>query len=418
MLKAVSIVARGTVLAQIIGLLVLPLLTRLFRPEAFGAYQLFVSIVSILLVVASLRYEFALLRVEDEAECETILALCFCTNLVVSVLAGVAIMLFNRLVPALWPPLPFGGLLVTACLLAWGIGQYSFSLAMRRQAFSATSNAKVAQSLSYFGVAAGIGAVAPSAGGLIVADIAGRAANALYLLVAIRDLVGRAARAFSIRRVIDAARLYRQYPLLAAPSGLLGALTGTLSSILMYGIFSASLSGQFALVERSVVLPLSAAILTIAQVYQGQFSERIRNRSAALGHDYGRLIATLGLLACVPALILIAAGPALFAFVFGEQWRQAGAFARILAFSLPVQLAFGVVSTTLLLLGRPGLQFRWEIGRFGLLALIWLAIWGFGLPATYAVIGHTAALILAGLSYLYLAGRAIKDATREPGPAR
>lgn len=414
MLKPIAIVARGTIIAQAIGLLVLPVLTRLYAPAAFGQYQLFNSILSVLLVSASLRYEFSLLRVEDEREVGAILMLCLITNLVVAAAVGIGAYAVSLLVARTGFSMPFAPWLLMLGMLAGGVGQFSFSLAMRRQAFGATSNAKVGQSICYFGAAAGIGAVAPSGRALMLADIIGRFVNGALLLALLRDQIGRAVRQMSVAQIAGVALRHREYPLFAVPSALLGALTGSLTSILIYSVYSAATSGQYGLVDRCISLPLALTITTIAQVFQAQFSDRLRANPASVALEYRRLIRILFLLALLPALVLMAAGPQLFLFVFGPSWQQAGEFARILAISVPVQLCFGVVSTTLLLLGRPGFQLVWEISRLAVLAGFWLAVWTLNLPPLMAVFGHTLALIVSGGAYIAIASRLIARHPQTP----
>ena len=59
----------GSVIAQGLGILVAPILTRLFAPEAFGVAALFASITGIIGVVACLRYELSIMlpKTDDEA---------------------------------------------------------------------------------------------------------------------------------------------------------------------------------------------------------------------------------------------------------------------------------------------------------------------------------------------------------------
>jgi O-antigen/teichoic acid export membrane protein len=47
-------------LGQAITVLVSPILTRLYTPEDFGVFGVYASILGIVTVVASLRYEYAL----------------------------------------------------------------------------------------------------------------------------------------------------------------------------------------------------------------------------------------------------------------------------------------------------------------------------------------------------------------------
>jgi O-antigen/teichoic acid export membrane protein len=58
--RNVAVVSAGSAMGQ--GLLIVsaPLLTRLYTPADFGVLAVYVSIVSILVVVASLRYEVAI----------------------------------------------------------------------------------------------------------------------------------------------------------------------------------------------------------------------------------------------------------------------------------------------------------------------------------------------------------------------
>jgi O-antigen/teichoic acid export membrane protein len=51
----------GTIVAQIIPLLIMPVLTRIYTPDDFGNYALFMSVVGVLSVVATARYEVAIM---------------------------------------------------------------------------------------------------------------------------------------------------------------------------------------------------------------------------------------------------------------------------------------------------------------------------------------------------------------------
>ena len=58
----------GSIVAQGLGILVAPILTRLFVPEAFGVAALFASITSIIGVVACLRYELSIMLPKTNKE--------------------------------------------------------------------------------------------------------------------------------------------------------------------------------------------------------------------------------------------------------------------------------------------------------------------------------------------------------------
>ena len=64
--KNIYLMTAGTSISQIIIIFCSPVLTRLYPPEAFGVYKIFVSITAILTVVANLRYELAIVLPEKK----------------------------------------------------------------------------------------------------------------------------------------------------------------------------------------------------------------------------------------------------------------------------------------------------------------------------------------------------------------
>ena len=56
----------ANVVAQVVGLLVYPLLTRLYSPEDFGLMNLFVSIGNVLVILATAEYHYAIVLPKDD----------------------------------------------------------------------------------------------------------------------------------------------------------------------------------------------------------------------------------------------------------------------------------------------------------------------------------------------------------------
>src|SRR5690606_1008752 len=78
-LKNVSIMLTGATGGQMISLLLSPILTRLYAPEQFGILSVYLAALSILTVIASLRYEIALPLVENDADAVNLVAVCLCS---------------------------------------------------------------------------------------------------------------------------------------------------------------------------------------------------------------------------------------------------------------------------------------------------------------------------------------------------
>ena len=95
MIKNISILVSGTTIAQLIPIILQPLLRRYFSPEEFGAYAVYLSLIGILIVVASMKYELAIILPEKDKAATNILALAVLINLAFSSILLLIIVLFR-----------------------------------------------------------------------------------------------------------------------------------------------------------------------------------------------------------------------------------------------------------------------------------------------------------------------------------
>ena len=79
-LKNVSKLALGTGIAQLITILISPVLTRLFLPEQYGIFALYVSLITILSVFSTCRYEFAIVLPKSKRRAEELYFLSISLN--------------------------------------------------------------------------------------------------------------------------------------------------------------------------------------------------------------------------------------------------------------------------------------------------------------------------------------------------
>ena len=88
----------GNMIAQGLVLVVTPLLTRIFAPEAFGLAALFASVASILGVVACLRYELAIMLPNDDVEAANLLCASICFVMMFSAVTAFVIYLADDVI--------------------------------------------------------------------------------------------------------------------------------------------------------------------------------------------------------------------------------------------------------------------------------------------------------------------------------
>ena len=149
-LKSVGILAGGTAFAQALGVLVLPIITRLYSPEEFALFAVYTSIVGILTVAICLRFEIAIPLPEKDEDALSLFMLSLLSNIVLTTLLTVVIFFFQESIFKFiqQPQLkPYQWLIPIGVFLA---GLYS-SLqywATRKKQFSAIAQTRMTQALS------------------------------------------------------------------------------------------------------------------------------------------------------------------------------------------------------------------------------------------------------------------------------
>ncbi len=408
LLRNVLVVLRGSIIAQAIGFAALPLLARLYPPEAFGRYQVFLSVLSFGMLAVSLRYEMGILTADTDARAFSLARLCLLINGVFAFLALAACALahlFNvqwigRLGTTLW--------LLPPMLLVAGAFQTLTYLLLRSHAFHEGAKARSVQAWSSTAVALAMGWLRATGLGLVIGDLTGKS---VALVQVMRQMIRKDSRyrlwsadKESPRQLLSE---FRRYPLLTLPGTLVNGAVGLMLPMLMFGIFGASISGQYALVERCASVPVAVISQAVAQVYMASFSTALRTDPAESLHIFSKVIWAHFRLALLPTLGVILFGPRIFEFVFGARWALGGRFLQSLAPMLFVSFLVAPIDNTLQMLNQQTLNFTWHVFRFALILAAWFVIWRAGIAPLPAIRIHSAVTTVAYGALLFTIYRSV-----------
>lgn len=400
MFKNFVTIIRGTVVGQGIGFLVLPLLTRLYDPEAFAHFQLYQSATLVLVVFVSLRFEVAILRASDGRELHATLALCILSTLATAVLltlVWIAVLVGWPAIYALFPVPPW---VLGPTILVIGLFQFLGFLVTREQLYKSSATSKVFQAGTYAITASALGAFRAMLG-LIIADAVARLIGSLYLLGTLRGRGLRGVNQISLSDLKATAYKFREFPLITVLGGIINSVGIVVTPVMIYAKFSPEVSGQFALVDRAISLPLAMLIGAISQLYMSNFANAVRSNPIEVRKQFHSLLRLLLLIGALPAVVAFFLAPPFFTLVFGEEWQLAGRLAQIMIPAYLILFVYGGVNMTLMLLGRQVLQTAWEIIRLGCMLALWFFIVGPDMTVEVIVMLH--ACILGGVSLLFLA---------------
>jgi lipopolysaccharide exporter len=329
-LKLVS----GTTLAQIITILTAPIISRLFSPEAFGVLNVFTSLIGIISIVICLRYEYAIMLPEDDADAVNLFALCLVIAFGISAAAGLFLLLLGQnLASLLKSPelyryfwlIPIGLLIqgLFAALNFWNSRTKHFGrLSIARVAASLTTSA-LPIFLAYLGRA--------NAATLIFSYLAGTFIFAIVLgFQVLKDSGSYLVNNIAKSRMVANLKRYRKFPLVDSWSSFVNNLSWQLPSLMLLYFFSTTVVGYYALSNRMIVLPMTLIGSAIAQVFYQRTAE-LRSNPANLSKSVELVFRRLVAIGLFPAVVLGIAGPVLFGIVFGANWVEAGRYAQILS---------------------------------------------------------------------------------------
>ena len=362
-------VAGGSAVAQALLVLAAPALTRLYTPADFGVLAVYMSLLALLVVLASLRYEFALPIADDEGDAIHLLAVCLVLVATTTALAALLLFLLRDRVLA-WTATP--GLrpylgLVPLGVLGMGCYQVFTCWAIRKGGYARIARTRVTQSLTQVGLQLGLGALVRGPLGLLVGHAAGRTngTRALAMLDWRHDWA--CLRQVRLARMWQVTVRFRRFPWLSSGSALMNACNLRLPALLLAVAFGPAVAGCFILAQRVFALPSSVIGEAVAQVYFGEFAQQAQRDRHGLMVLFRGTVRRMFLLGLPLMLGAMGAGRYLFPLVFGRDWREAGIFVVALAPMALAQFTAACADTTLMVLERQDLALYRELLRSGLL---------------------------------------------------
>lgn len=332
-IKKVTIVAGGTALGHIIGVLASPILTRLFTPEEFGVFSVFSSLGGMLASFACLAYERAIPIPEEEEDSLALGVVGVFLSVLIGCLLFSALIILNsiKLDIKVINQLGIYVYLLPLYVISLGIYQVFTYLAIRFDRFKDLARTRVWQRLigtatQIAGGVAGTGTLALILGGMI-----GQGGGSLYLKKKILGDSFKKVTSISRKKVLFVLKRYKGFPLLAAPAALMNVAANSLVPIFLLSFYGGEVAGFFALGQRVIQTPLSFINQAVTQVYVGELTKlKYTNPHALLPLLY-KTTKRLAIVGFFPCAILGFWGASLFSFVFGSQWHQAGIFVQVLA---------------------------------------------------------------------------------------
>lgn len=320
----------ANVIAQGIGLIVYPILTRIYSPEDFGLLNLFLSIGGVLVLLSTAEYQYAIVLPKEEEKAIACFHVGFFFLLVTTLLCFISALfstqiaqLFNTPVLADYYPL--------MCIFVFGSGlwvllNYWYT---RKEQFGKISAYQLTQSSTTAGLKYIFQKAGLSGGGLIFASISGL--FIALITISARHFKRDIVPLFKVNRKACrvAAQQYANFPLFSLPKSIINSISCNLPVLLLTPIFGLTEIGYFGMALTLSFAPISLINKSLYQVLYQRTATHVHQGKTIKSFFHRFIWGILPVsLFCFSVLYFIL--PQITQWLLGDNWFVTGEYIRLL----------------------------------------------------------------------------------------
>ncbi|WP_139151843.1 translocase [Shewanella colwelliana] len=320
----------GTASAQIIGIITLPFLTRIYGPEDFNLFAIFLSMLAVLSVSSCLRFEIAIPIPDSEDDAINLVVLSLLSSTCISLLLFCIIILVPDIyfvdildvdfLPYLkWLPLGVWFL----CL--FGVFQY---WTIRYKRFGLLAKNRISQVSIYVGSQIVFGLNGFLSFGLIAGNIISNIFAATNLAMNNGKVLVDRVSAISYSSLKRTFFRYKNYPKYSTFEAFANSAAIEVPVLIIAALSVGPVAGYLLLATRILGAPISLLGNAVGQVYLSHAPEKLRHNLLA---DFTlTTLRSLVKVGFVPIFTFSVLAPYIIPLVFGSDWEATGKYIVLL----------------------------------------------------------------------------------------
>ena len=362
----------GMFLARLFPALFALLIVRIYSPENFGVFVLYLTIASALSIVSTGKFENAIILADSEEEKRHLFWLAQKINVLVNVGALIIIFIYVLIAGVQDKSTVFLIALIPVYSFFFAAVQLVRNVFISNKSFRRLSFLEIIRSI-LTGVLQSLFFVFPVVGLFLGAVLAQTLTYFLYSLK-----LPEASWSGNIRfsnEEIKLGKRYINFPKFSVASEMLNFLSSQLPVFMIKPFFGATALGLYSFPHRYISIPVQLLSTSISRVYV-QKANSLKNNISELGELTFSLFKKQFLTGIIPFAVLGLWGEPIFRFVFGEEWGFSGFLAQLIAPWLFVVMLSSPLSSILIVWEKQKIS-MWFNGCFIFFRLASLLVGGF-----------------------------------------
>lgn len=329
-IKNILILGSGTIIAQLINVLIQPVLTRLISPEELGIYNLIISLSNLIIPIASLKLSMLIVISKTDVEADLLTDASIIINFFISALSLVIVSLLLFFDISVLASIGLVSLIIPFIILVNGLRFIFISHNNRFKKYQLISKVDVSRE---------------SAKGVmqITAGVLNTGIFGISLAYAISPLLGMKAqgkdyyktllnRKFStLKDVLSILSKHKKHITYIVPAQLINSFSFTLITLSIISIFSPKEAGYYAISYMILGLPLVLISNNVSKVYFQNLTTLEESRQLYWS-SFKKFIASLTILSILGFGVLAFIAPMFTEIIFGPGYEESGKYIQSLCF--------------------------------------------------------------------------------------
>ena len=323
------ILMTGTAISQAIPVAITPILTRIYTPEDFGTFALYLSLLTIFSVFATARYEMAIILPAKDEDAFSLLLVSSFLSLIVGCMLFLLVFIYNTEITEILgnSSISFWLYLLPFSVVLSGLYNSLNAWHNRLKGYGHIAKVRIIQSGSVAGSNIFLSFILSGPIGLILGNFIGLLVSTFLFFLKIFRSPLKVKLSFEV--IKQSIERYKKFPYFDLPASFLNISSHQSFHIFFNIFFGAVTSGYYFLVQRIFGLPIAVFSNSIQDVFKEKVS-KVHNVNGNTREIFVRVLRKLILIAVLPALLLFVFSIDIIVFIFGADWVVAGKYLQIL----------------------------------------------------------------------------------------
>lgn len=368
--KSILKVFTGSTFAFALSFLLLPVISRIYPPAEYGNFQVMLSLVTILSVLAALKYETAIVLPKSESERNDIFLLCILLLFSSTIIVGTGFYIGGDFVLDLLDAEGLKPYILYMILLYFFIGlfqitRYNF---IAQKKYGQLSINNIVNSAVINGGKVGLGYWKPVFSSLFWGHLAGVIIASLYALFVV-DFSSKS----SWKRLRIVALKYKKFFIFEMPGVFLLSLTVKLPIFFISKYHGTEAAGLYAMAALIIDAPLDLIAKSVKEVFYKTAAEKTLINRNELRKFYAKNLKSLSALGVFAIIFVLIFSDLIVETLLGEEWMPVSWMMKILVVAKLFHFVSNVTASALRIINKQNLYFSMMIVFFiSRAAFLWI----------------------------------------------